>query len=343
MWVRFLPGVQLVVYILYMYQGYREQPTREGKRIELPPVPQEVALLLKGIKEDREDYSDFGDYYSESEISKDKALVQKIEEGFQNKLSKMKPHKREALIQQAKKSDLLEAFFVSQVTQAEWFGKGSVLFPTKKLDDLVHGTDLICEYNEDERKHHAGINMDVTFSFKELESKLADVQQEVEQGVGGSVKYHQGSEGAGLDHMPRFIIGVSDERAVNLLQIWFDQYNNTQDVKDLNKKLVKNHPAQIVCFLQMKEQAAVYRELAEARFNTKLAAKLSDAQQFIESLMKEKDDLYQRYKTKIDNDPILLRIKTYANTLRKEIPAIHEAAVEDRVDQYLGVNKYADE
>lgn len=288
------------------------------KKPEKLNVPDRIQKMLTGINEDRKDYSDFEELYSPEEVEADINQVEIIQRGFEIKLKRLSPDaaRRTELLKE--KSELFEALCLSR---PEWFGEKSTMIITKEKDDLENGVDAVLEHAQDGEKKHVGLALDITFNTTGglVSDKLQGVEQEVRRGVLGTVKYIETEDGAGLDHIPRLIVGVDQERVDSILKLWFSSVTDEGEMKEITEKMIKNNAIQIIFLRQMKAQLWAFKHLAESLGHNKIIPTLEQSESFVQGLLEEKDNIYQSHKARIDEDPALIIIERYARSLYNEV------------------------
>jgi hypothetical protein len=281
-------------------------------------VPDRIQKMLDGITEDRKDYSDFEGLYPQKEIEDDIKKIEVIQRGFELKLKRLDPESARHMENLKEKSELFEALCLSR---PEWFGEKSTMIITKEKDDLENGVDAVLEHIQDEEKRHIGLALDITFNTtgKLVSDKLQGIEQEVRRGVLGTVKYIETENGVGLDHIPRLVVGVDQDRVDSLLKLWFSSVTDQGEMKDMTEKMLKNHTIQIVFLRQMKAQLWAFKHLAESLDHHGAVTKFQEAEAFVMELLEEKDSIYQSHKARIDEDPALVIIERYARSLYNQV------------------------
>jgi hypothetical protein len=245
--------------------------------------------------------SDFEGFISKDEIAADKDLVGRIYHGFVYNKEKYYSEIEISRSSDSKKiSDTVETLLGSQSYLQNWFGEPLTFIRTTEYDDLVHGTDLVAEYEINDKKIYLAIDnttscsdTDITNKFKRnIERLLTD---------GAHIKYfasEDGSKKSITDAIP-LVIGVDPKNSKEIISRYAQiiKLSQKNDISDLTRKTLTTLkrefaliPAQMVFLNEIEIQLVMYREILKSKNSKKYSDKFNQINNMIEIISEVKSD-----------------------------------------------------
>ena len=156
--------------------------------------------LVKKMREYKPKFEDFEDIYSESELKQDRM---KLEE---QRLEEKEAHQR-ALI--------LEAILGHHIEQSNWFGPNCSVAFASEYDDRFHNTDLVLEFNQDDKVIRLAVDITTAETPEVLEKKRIKIKKDIEKGALTNLKYFiseaEPEKKGKLFGLPRVIIAATGQ------------------------------------------------------------------------------------------------------------------------------------
>ena len=188
--------------------------------------------------------------YTDKEIEKDSAYIQKSEDFFERNDTK-EPEKLEA----RKLGLVFEWIMHRQAELGNWLGPNAVTIKTSKFDDFKNGVDDVVEFQGGESEtSHLALAIDTTIGGDSV-SKLRRIKEEIDAGQLGEIKYfyseHTNFKGR-LTNVPRVVIGVDGTTIGELTNLWMSG----------DKKALNTHKIQFQILKEIILQAETFRDYA---------------------------------------------------------------------------------
>jgi hypothetical protein len=206
--------------------------------------------------------------YGREEVEKDEKLAK----------GRRAEYGREETAQQAEAkrlAEIFEAILLTEGQESGWLGDDVKILKTADYDDIVNHTDLIAEWREKgARPHMLGLAVDVTFGPSTLERKFALLQDKIDKGQLGRLKYAHTEQ----SNVPRVVIGMSRETVKELMAAW---------VKE-DYAALEGHPIQRVVLEQILAQLTTIARYARDRGNTRVADAYERSIEPIRSVLRTK-------------------------------------------------------
>ena len=136
-------------------------------------------------------------------------------------------------------AEIFEAILLTEGKESGWLGENVRLLKASDYDDIVNRTDLIAEWHGT-NAHSLGLAVDVTFGPSTLERKFQHLQEDIDSGRLGKLKYAYKEQTT----VPRVVIGMSRETVQELIDLWLDEDFAT----------LRDHPIQRVLLDQIVDQ-----------------------------------------------------------------------------------------
>ena len=146
-------------------------------------------------------------------------------------------------------AEIFEAILVKEGKESGWLGEDVKILKTTDYDDIVNRTDLIAEWHGPQA-HTLGLAVDVTFGPSTLERKFQHIQDDVDKGRLGKLRYAH-TEQTGV---PRVVIGMSRETVKELMNMWLEE----------DFTALAEHPIQRVLLEQICSQLHAISQYARA-------------------------------------------------------------------------------
>lgn len=211
------------------------------------------ATNLKDAKLQGRDMDSFINLYGNETITRDKSEIQQKKEVIEHELGQMESQERDRIHHAKELADCLEGIILSQPT---WFGVNAETIPTSEYDDF-HGVDMIVEHKFGDAYAHDGIGVDITYgSAQYVNGKIHRLADRANRGELTRVKYFSSPTSnmrGEISKIPNVVIGCSADTMFELVNLFAE--------KDDGK--LAAHPLQFQILEQMKEQAVLYREIAQ--------------------------------------------------------------------------------
>ena len=208
-----------------------------------------LARRVLGSPEYKVSESEFIKRFTKKVVDEDTAFAKSKRLEFE---ARDTPQQKEAHVL----AEIFEAILVKEGKESGWLGEDVKILKTADYDDIVNRTDLIAEWHGLEA-HSLGLAVDVTFGPSTLERKFQHIQEDIDKGRLGKLKYAH-SEQTGV---PRVVIGMSRETVKELMDLWLEE-----DFTALGE-----HPIQRVLLEQICSQLMAISQYARTRGNGHIA------------------------------------------------------------------------
>ena len=211
---------------------------------------------------------EFDRTYSKEEVDSDTKLALERRAQYE--------HDRTAEQQEAYMlAEIFEAILLSEGQESGWFGDDVKILKTTDYDDVINHTDLIAEWHpRTSRARALGLAVDVTFGPSTLEKKFSLLQDKIDRGQLGKLKYVHDEQ----KHAPHVVIGMSRETVRELMRLW------TEEEYDALKK----HPIQRVVLEQICAQLAKLGAYARSKGKESVARAYAESLETIRPILAQK-------------------------------------------------------
>ncbi len=212
-------------------------------------------------------------------------------------LMKKKFDSQQNFAEQTRNADIarcFEVFLLDQMTRYALPDKSIGGFKTSDYDDIAQGVDLVAEIIPDDGssekmppddaqstpKERLDFALDVTYSESYLHKKFATIEKTLSVGEAARLKYlPTETMPAGREYaLPSFIIGLSPQNMVPLLEAWS---SGNQDALDKSTFM-------LTVFKQIEMQALAYATFCSKRGHRKMADRYAAVHKTIEEARKQK-------------------------------------------------------
>ncbi|MDB5238403.1 MAG: hypothetical protein JWM46_673 [Candidatus Kaiserbacteria bacterium] len=153
-------------------------------------------------------------------------------------------------------AEIFEAILLTEGQESKWLGDDVKILKASDYDDIRNRVDLIAEWRGQDA-HTLGLAVDVTFGPTTLEKKFQHIQDDVDKGRLGRLKYAHSEQTS----VPRVVIGMSKETVKELMSLWLEE-----DIGALAE-----HPIQRVLLEQIFSQLQTISRYARANGNAHIA------------------------------------------------------------------------
>lgn len=177
--------------------------------------------------------------------------------------------------------DILEAIVFDMIKRCEWFGNGVRPVKTSKFDDYKNGVDILVDL-EHSRKPLA-LAIDVTFGFKGMQKKVADIISKIDEGKLSFVRYYRSEDGSfegKVNNIARVVVGVEMDAVQKMAEYW---------IRNEDQKL-RDHYAQTLILSEIAIQLREYARYARRKGNNHAAQVYEADLEKIETILAEKPD-----------------------------------------------------
>ncbi len=253
-----------------------------------PTIESIYPFAEKLIRENAVNPLIFTDLYGERNVEDDLNKVKDYEKKFSPDANK-------------KTAEVFEAIMLTGELH-NWFGEKAETIKTSRFDDIINGTDMIVEFEEDapRRFSHLGVAVDVTFGTVSLEKKFDRIKKEIDSGKLAKIKYfHSQKEHfrGERSNIPRVIIGVEYDKVVELAALWLRKEND---------KLAK-HPVQRLILEEAALELEVLRNYCERTGKAELIPLYEKDLIIIKNILKNKN--WVKFDDELSNDKVFGGIK----------------------------------
>lgn len=162
--------------------------------------------------------------------------------------------------QDRKLAEVLEAILLEQTELADWLGSNTNTLKTSKYDDIANGVDLVFEYSDAERASHSAAAIDATYSVLGVSKKMREVRTRIAHRNLAPIEYFKSEalkiQGS-IDQVPKLILGMERERALELAGRWVQMKDGR-----LSKKSFAEDPVRLLLLQQIEMQVEAFRAYA---------------------------------------------------------------------------------
>lgn len=265
-------------------------------RVELSPTIRNAHERATRDVLTNPDYSiqeeDFIDTYGRDAVAADRAEAARLERIFTAKDTSEEQNSK-------KIADVLEAIVLMQSEMNEWFGSATTL-RTTKYDDYINKVDMLAEWSHPEDGSRVlALAVDVTFGSAGVDKKMQGIQDEIDSGTLGRVRYFKDTDGNFIgtrNNVPRTVIGVSQPMVEELARLWLANDNRT----------LAKHPIQRLFLGQMVSQLTAMRDYANRSNKPQVVNAYSQALAIVRPLLESKSIIERGNYT---DDPVVQAIR----------------------------------
>lgn len=274
----------------------RTRQAAQDRRLELSPTIKQAheRALLEVLH--NPDYviqeKDFESVYGAENIRNDIRETERLAHAFAARDTIQDKHSRQI-------SEVFEAIVLMQSEMSEWLGNAHTL-KTSRYDDFKNKTDMIAEwYSPRDGSRVLALAVDVTFSARSVEQKLAAIKGEIDSGSLGTVRYFKDARNDFMgtrNNVPRIVLGASVSTVEELAQLWLKN----------NKKALGAHPVQRLIIDEMQFQLEAMLKYARSKGNSMASSALQHTLTAIAPVIALKRPMPLGY---IERDPVAASIR----------------------------------
>lgn len=253
-----------------------------------PTIEGVYPLAEKMLSENAVNPEIFTDLYGKENVERDINKVKEYESKFSPDSAK-------------KTAEVFEAIMLTGELH-NWFGQNTETIKTSRFDDIINGTDMIIEFEEEANKRfsHLGVAVDVTFGTTSLEKKFTRIRDEIDRGKLAKIKYfHSQKEHfrGERSNIPRVVIGVEKNKVIELAALWLRKENLA----------LSKHPVQRLILEEMALQLEILKNYCEKTEKHDLAPLYEKDLAIIQNILKEKSGI--KLTDELMNDKIFQGIR----------------------------------
>ncbi len=266
----------------------REQFASQKDFLEKESLRTNMEIIDLKISQERINMDDFIDYYGREEVEKDKDFAKRLKEKYEN-LQKKLPKEEQENHRIAK---MLEKVIEEVAELNEWFGGEAIVLKTCDYDDYKNGTDLVIEFNEEEKRSFLAVDVCLSSDYDRVEEKVEKNVRKTERDFSSAeVKYYcsevEGSDGeiykGKIEKPIPVVIGIDRNNAENLFD---DCAEFLQTGNKEAKERIRRSEAQIIFLDQIKKQLETYKVILQ---NKEALKKIENLLRIIDNVKTEKE------------------------------------------------------
>lgn len=283
----------------------RFNPDNISLERNLPPLQNDnfLDILIKRIGNRVENYrpnptdfiNDDDPDYSEEQIKKDIAYIQKREEQWEQEAQLLTKEERDNYERAKKIANITESIVIDRLS-GNWLNSDNnkqyrvVAHPTSTFDDISAGADVALEIknNISQEDQHLGLSIDITYSNKNevIDKKLDRIFDEINNNKQPKIKYfeNEAEDYMGSIDIARCVVILSSSTVEDLFKKQFNR----------NREQLDNHPVQLSVLSQIEEQSETFYALALEKGNTKMARIYEETLNNIALLRENKKEDYHQ-------------------------------------------------
>ncbi len=252
-------------------RAFKQEESHESADDKLFFAAHKRAVKLLNSAQHRVSPEAYVKTYGKETVEKDTALAREQRAKYESDRTQ---EQKEAYML----AEIFEAIMLTEGQESGWLGNDVQLQKTTDYDDMFNHTDMIAEWHSNRAEAHTlGLAVDVTFGARSLEKKFERLQEDIQKGRLGKIKYAP-KEQTGV---PRVIIGMSRETVHELMHLWMEEEYDA----------LAKHPIQNIVLEQILAQLQSISAYAERTGSHHVADAYRKSVQTVRTLLNSKHSI----------------------------------------------------